>query len=495
MGILRKVGVVVLVIAIIVAGIGVAFFTGILGTPSAGLKDHGDWGNVSQERTEVITTVWVNNPNPIGLKIGSSTSVSYQLNLNGIAMANGEKAGISIPSGNSTISISTYIQNSNIPPWWVAFIQNNETLEIRAESSAHIEAGPLTTTVDLPTQRKTALQDSTPVINALSQAAAAAEGNYTKPMPTGDKVGYQIRRGWAEWGRVTNETTTVLFHFRVHNPSRRVPVPAVPDGLGMSVDMNNITMFRAQGDEFSPKNLDGDSSIQPGETQEVVLEVQMDNSKIDDWFRSHVRKEEQTQIRTRLQLVFSYQDTTFRIPEERGPAYTCQLQTAILIDNQNTATNCGQPSSVPGVATDNASNEDSNQTGILENTPTPITDRPTTTTPDRTVTTPDRTVTTPTPTPTPTLESNPPVARASASPTGGAAPLEVSFSASESSDPDGDIARYVWRFKDGSPPAEGKTVTHTFRTAGEYNVELVVIDSQGNRDTTTVTVTVDSRVG
>lgn len=47
-------------------------------------------------------------------------------------------------------------------------------------------------------------------------------------------------------------------------------------------------------------------------------------------------------------------------------------------------------------------------------------------------------------------------------------------------DPDGDaIGAFTWDFGDGTPPADGPTVTHTFPGAGPYRVRLEVRDATG----------------
>jgi LEA14-like dessication related protein/PKD repeat protein len=503
MGILRKVGVIVLVIVIVIAGIGAAFFTGVLGTPSAGLEDRGDWGNVSEEQTEVVTTVWVDNPNPIGVSVSDSVEVSYQLYLNDVNLANGEKSGLSIPAGNNTVQISTYIQNQDIPPWWVAFIQNNETIPIRADASADV-GGTVSISVDFPTQEQTILTEETPIITSLSEVASGTEGTYTKNVfeqefrdktglesssliserVTGQDgeltVGYEIQDGWAEWGEVTEDTTTVYFHFQIHNPGD-VRVLAAPSNVGVDVEMNDLEMFSAQANDTSLQN-SGDFSegdvlggrvLEPGETEEAVYAVEMNNENIDDWFKSHVRQGEQTSIRTEAKLVFSVQDVEFAVPADSPVSYTCELQTDILVDDQDTETNCGQIDSLELVDdTENQSDDTENESE--ENTDNGSEDDIGDEVENRTEN-----------------EIEPPTAVAEANQTSGEARLNVTFDASGSSDPNGDIKRYVWRFDDVSTPAEGEQVTHTFSSAGQYEVELTVIDAQRNTATDTVSIDVD----
>jgi PKD repeat protein len=83
-----------------------------------------------------------------------------------------------------------------------------------------------------------------------------------------------------------------------------------------------------------------------------------------------------------------------------------------------------------------------------------------------------------------------PTAVASASPTSGDAPLAVSFDGTGSSDPDSDPLSYSWDFDDGNSDT-GATASHTFNSAGSYDVVLTVDDGNGGTDTDTVTITVN----
>lgn len=78
----------------------------------------------------------------------------------------------------------------------------------------------------------------------------------------------------------------------------------------------------------------------------------------------------------------------------------------------------------------------------------------------------------------------PPVANFTGTPTG----LTVAFT-STAADGDGEIINQEWQFGDGSY-GSGRTPSHTYASAGNYWVTLIVMDNQGNFDSYTDTVTV-----
>ena len=83
-----------------------------------------------------------------------------------------------------------------------------------------------------------------------------------------------------------------------------------------------------------------------------------------------------------------------------------------------------------------------------------------------------------------------PVARYTATPITGEAPLAVSFNGSTSTDADGTIASYAWDFGDGTN-AVGVTATHTYTTPGVYVSTLTVTDDEGGTGVASVIITVN----
>lgn len=84
-----------------------------------------------------------------------------------------------------------------------------------------------------------------------------------------------------------------------------------------------------------------------------------------------------------------------------------------------------------------------------------------------------------------------PTAAVTADPSSGPTPLQANFDGSGSRDPDGNPLTYVWDFKDGSTAETATpTTSHTYNTAGTFNVELRVRDNQG-ATSAPVTVRID----
>jgi len=91
-----------------------------------------------------------------------------------------------------------------------------------------------------------------------------------------------------------------------------------------------------------------------------------------------------------------------------------------------------------------------------------------------------------------TLINAPPMARIHAQPLAGESPLDVTFDASGSRDPDGEIVSYRWDFGGGETASE-ETVHHVFVALTEietYTVRLTVVDDQGESATASQSIEV-----
>jgi len=68
--------------------------------------------------------------------------------------------------------------------------------------------------------------------------------------------------------------------------------------------------------------------------------------------------------------------------------------------------------------------------------------------------------------------------------------LSVTFNASSSYDPDGNISKWLWEFGDGVK-GTGEIVNHKYLSSGTYKVTLSIIDDDGDKDSITQGITVE----
>ncbi len=88
-----------------------------------------------------------------------------------------------------------------------------------------------------------------------------------------------------------------------------------------------------------------------------------------------------------------------------------------------------------------------------------------------------------------TTANEAPMATATTTVVSGAAPLQVDFTGSNSSDDKG-VVEYSWDFQDGSLSIQANP-SHTFNDPGIYNISLTVTDAEGLEDTAILTITVE----
>ncbi|MEF8757120.1 MAG: LEA type 2 family protein [Halobacteriales archaeon] len=173
MNVTRAIAVLFIVGIAIAAGL---YVTGVIAPPSVTIEDEGDWGTVSEERMEIVTTLGVENPNPMGISIEEGVSASYRVSLNDVRVASGEHTGLDVPRGTSEMELSTYVDNDRIRPWWVAFVRADETLTVHVDGQVRAQAFGLSTATSFPAEERSMFEDETPVVDSMTAGVSELEG-------------------------------------------------------------------------------------------------------------------------------------------------------------------------------------------------------------------------------------------------------------------------------------------------------------------------------
>ncbi|WP_276252879.1 LEA type 2 family protein [Halomontanus rarus] len=252
-----------------------AFAAGLVGVPTLESVDN-EFGEVTDDRTEIRTFLTVTNPNPIGAS-AAEVSAEYTVDMNGVEMARGGGSDVALEPGTSTETFTTRMHNERIPDWWVTHIRNGEETEVAIDAT--VSSGALGRSTDV-TDRRTIETD------LISQF----DSDETRPIDanspaTSDPVLY-VNGTRADWGDVDERTTELELRFDMYNPkSYDIPVTR----LGYTIYMNDIVV--GEGETTSERVLRS-KQVTPVDTS-----THIQNQHLDDWWVTHLQKGEQTDLR------------------------------------------------------------------------------------------------------------------------------------------------------------------------------------------------------
>lgn len=298
-GTVRIVTTIVVALGVVV---GAGFAVGLFGVPGVAAVQN-SFGPVNNSTTTIHSDLVVNNPNPVGVSLGG-TSINYTVFMNDVRMASGQKNGVEVGTGNSTLPFTTRMRNERIPAWWRSHIANGEQTQVRID--ARVRSSTLGgNQVALP-QKK---QVETDIIGQFNSDETRPI-NANMAFPT-DPVLY-INETNAQWDQegLSRERTPINMSFDVYNPK---PWPYAVTEVGYTITMNNITVGEGSSEDVA--------TVLPGTTERLQTQTAMKNQHLDEWWVSHLQRNQVTDLRIDFYLVVDPDTGTgvddvgsFRIP-------------------------------------------------------------------------------------------------------------------------------------------------------------------------------------
>ena len=101
-----------------------------------------------------------------------------------------------------------------------------------------------------------------------------------------------LNRTEADWGSVDDETTEVEMTLYLHNPKS---YPITISEIGYDIRMNNVSMGSGEAGRTT--------TIPPGETVPVEATTEIRTQRLDDWWVSHLQRNQVTDLRMPFYLV------------------------------------------------------------------------------------------------------------------------------------------------------------------------------------------------
>jgi len=291
MGRLKTVGLLVVAVAAVAGG---SVALGVLGTPSVASVDN-HFAGVSNQTTTVATNLTVTNPNPVGVQLGG-VGVNYTVSMNSVEMAQGDRQGVSIGTGNSTLAFSTEMQNDRIPPWWVTHIDNGETTTVGIDATV--------TSSTLGGRSVSVNQERTIETDLLSQFNSTETRPVEADQPlVSDPVLYinETRGAWDQ-ENLTQSETPLNLAFDVYNPK---PYPYTITKVGYTVRMNDVTVGEGETDRGYV--------LSPGQETTLEANTAIQNGNLDRWWVTHLQRNQRTDLYIDFYLVLEGGGEQFRV--------------------------------------------------------------------------------------------------------------------------------------------------------------------------------------
>lgn len=252
------------------------------------------WGTVTSERTEVVTRVAVDNP--LLLRLGDGlANLRYAVTLNGIEFATERKTQVRLSGRDDEVTTTTWVNNDRIPAWWVTHVTRNETTTVTVDPSVALTFSGVEFPADEWTRERTVRTD---LLDPL-------ETDRPRRFAAFDRTLFVVNETDAEWGRVTAERTPIDASITVTN-ALSVPLPVTD--VNYTVRMNGIVVGQGQAGE--------QTVIPAGATRTLAARAVINNSRLDEWWVTHLRNGETTRMTVSFDATVEYNGTERELPLE-----------------------------------------------------------------------------------------------------------------------------------------------------------------------------------
>jgi LEA14-like dessication related protein len=248
-----------------------------------------EWGGISQETTELITTIKVYNPNPFILPV---KSVGCDIIIDGIKMGHAETQDLHIEKeAEFPILIRTKIDNSKIPQLWVEHIKRHEQSETEIDIAVTFDLVVRDFTFHHSLKRPL----ETDLLSTLQKAGPATIEKKAKLPLAGEATVLKVtlKSVSSSWGDVTPEHTELNLSAIVHNDnSYSLPLPRI----AYKVKLNDIAL--------ASDKTEVNCMLPPNSDRTIDTTIILDNSHLDECFVSHIRNGERSSFDISASLIF-----------------------------------------------------------------------------------------------------------------------------------------------------------------------------------------------
>jgi LEA14-like dessication related protein len=235
------------------------------------------WGEPTDEVTPILTDVPVTNPNEEGsLTDVIRLNVSQRTTINDLEVAANDTRA-PVPPGESTLQLRSEMRNDEVPVWWARHVNRGERSSVRTEVRGGADLG-FTTFPRAPDDRTNTVE---------TDMLADFNDSTAQPVTADGRTLLGVKETSARWREASSERAPIQVTLRIRNNQ---PRDATIRDINYTVRLNDVTL----ADRESPDTF----TIPAGRTETVQMTMVLNNSRMADWWPSHVRRGERSTLRT-----------------------------------------------------------------------------------------------------------------------------------------------------------------------------------------------------
>ncbi|MFC6765653.1 LEA type 2 family protein [Natrinema soli] len=252
-----------------------------------------EWGTVTNDRTEVETRIDVDNP--LLLRVGDAAAdVSYTVSMNDIEVATEQENRVSLEGDESTVGVSTWLDNDEIPAWWASHIDRNETTTVRVQPDVVVDVAGIRLPADEWTRTRTV---HTNLLEPLETNKSREFQAYGRTVMVVDETN-------AAWGNATANRTPIDASATVTNPT---PLPVPITEIRYTVQLNGVVV--GEGTAAAERTV-----LEPDGTQTLEATAAIDNSRLNEWWVTHLRNDETSNLSVDFDATLEYGGVKRTVP-------------------------------------------------------------------------------------------------------------------------------------------------------------------------------------
>ena len=233
-----------------------------------------EWGTVTDARTDIETRATLSAPDQeindlLTLEIRQETAI------NGIRVAAGSTTVDSVAAGTTTLAYTAEMDNSEVAEWWARHLNRGEQSRVVTNPTATADVG--ITTFD------TELDDRTGTVE--TDLLAGMNGERSETVTIRGEEALTVERVASSWKEATPETAPIDVRTTVTND---LPTAMTIRDVHYRVTLNGVVLAdRTAPDRFR---------LSGGETRTLPIEMRLDNAKMNDWWPTHIRNGERSDL-------------------------------------------------------------------------------------------------------------------------------------------------------------------------------------------------------